>query len=277
MYAARMASDPRTETAPSRPAGTGATRFRRVDVHYEPVLWPDSAVRFGLIALDSDHVSERELRYMLPADASELFVTRVRHGGKCDLQHLAAMSDELARAASLLLPGTGVDVIAYGCTSGTVAIGIDTVQRAIDSACPGTPVTTPITAARTALEALGARRIVMLTPYIDEVNEMLAEHLAREGVDVLTLASFGLHTDIEITSVPQDALAQAAARLDLTGAEALFICCTALRTARVIEPIERSLGLPVISSNQAMVWDMLRLAGYRDPVHGFGRLLEMPR
>lgn len=272
-----MATDSRTEPSHSQPAGSGSTRLRKVQVRYEPVLWPDTAVRFGLIALDSDHVSERELRYMLPADASELFVTRVRHGGQCDLQHLAAMSDELARAASLLLPGTGVDVIAYGCTSGTVAIGIDTVRRAIDSAWPGTPVTTPITAARSALEALGAERIVMLTPYIDEVNRMLADHLADEGVEVLTLASFGLHTDIEISSVPQSALAEAAGQLDLDGAAALFICCTALRTARVIEPIERELGLPVISSNQAMVWDMLRLAGYRDPVAGFGRLLEIPR
>ena len=272
-----MTSESRIQPAPSQPPGSGSTRFRRVQVGYEPVLWPDSAVRFGLIALDSDHVSERELRYMLPADASELFVTRVRHGGQCDLQHLAAMSDELARAASLLLPGTGVDVIAYGCTSGTVAIGIDTVRRAIESAWPGTPVTTPITAARSALDALGATRIVMLTPYIDEVNRLLADHLASEGVDVLTLDSFGLHTDIEITSVPGEALVAAARELDLDGAEALFICCTALRTAKVLEPIERELGIPVISSNQAMTWDMLRLAGYRDPVPGFGRLLELPR
>lgn len=255
-------------------SSTIATPFRHIEPDYDPVLWPDSVARFGLIALDSDHCSERELRRMLPPDAGELFVTRVRHGGQCDLQHLAAMSDELARAASLLLPGTELHAIAYGCTSGTVAIGVDTVRRAIDSVRPGTPVTTPMTAACAAFVATGATRIAMLTPYIDEVNELLVGYLESQGVAVTTLASFNLHTDVEITSVPGSALVAAARELDRTGADALFICCTALRTAAIIEPLEKELNLPVITSNQAMTWDMLRLAGYKEPVTGYGRLFE---
>jgi maleate isomerase len=114
----------------------------------------------------------------------------------------------------------------------------------------------------------------MLTPYIDEVNELLVGYLESQGVAVTTLASFNLHTDVEITSVPGSALVAAARELDRTGAGALFICCTALRTAAIIEPLEKELNLPVITSNQAMTWDMLRLAGYDKPVTGFGGLLE---
>jgi len=252
------------------------TRFENVRVGYEPVLWPDSSARFGLIALDSDHASEREIRLMLPPGCDELFVTRVRHGGQCDLKHLAAMSDELARSASLLLPGTPLDAIAYGCTSGTVVIGFDRVRAAIQDARPGTPVTTPITAARDALRALGADRIAMLTPYIDEVNRLIVDHLASEGVYVTTLHTFGVNTDTEITSIPTTAIAAAAREVDLGGAQALFICCTGLRVAAIIAELEHNLGLPVVTSNQAMAWEMLRSSGCDRPVHGMGRLLEQP-
>ena len=258
-------------------AATGTTRFEPVAVPYEPVLWPDTVSRFGLITLDTDHATEREVLTMLPPDASELFVTRVRHGGQCDLHHLAAMGDELARAASLLLPGTGVDAIAYACTSGTVAIGIDKVRRAIQSAWPETPVTTPITAARSALDSLGVNRIAMLTPYIDEVNRMLVDHLTGTGITVTVLGSFGVNTDIEISSIPREALVEAAQQLDLDGAQALFISCTGLRTAAIIDSIEQRIGVPVVTSNQVMVWDLLRMSGYQDPVAGFGRLLDRPR
>lgn len=250
------------------------TRFEPVTVDYEPLLWPDSQARFGLIALDSDMASEREIRRMLPPGWDELFVTRVRHGGQCDLQHLAAMGDELARTASLLLPGTPLDAIAYGCTSGTVAIGFDKVEAAIQSSRPGTAVTTPISAARDALRALGARHIVMLTPYIDEVNRLLVDHLATEGVQVSTLTTFGVHTDTEISSIPATAIAEAARRMDREGAQALFICCTGLRVAGIIGDLERELGIPVVTSNQAMVWEMLRRGGCDRAVPGMGRLLE---
>lgn len=260
----------------SETVDSGETRFESVGIAYEPLLWPDSRARFGLIALDSDHASEREIRRMLPEGCDELFVTKVRHGGQCDLQHLAAMSDELARSASLLLPGTPLDAIAYGCTSGTAAIGIDRVRRAIQSARPDTPVTTPISAARDAFRALGVDRIAMLTPYIDEVNRMLVDHLAEEGVHVTTLAAFGLHNDTEISAVPAETIAAAARELRLDDAQALFICCTGLRVAGVIGALERELGVPVVTSNQAMAWEMLRLGGCDRTVPGMGRLLEEP-
>lgn len=263
-----------TETAHSDVVSE--TRFESAAVDYEPVLWPDSNARFGLMALDSDLASEREIRRMLPPGYEELFVTRVRHGGKCDLQHLAAMGDELARTSSLLLPGTALDAIAYSCTSGTVAIGFDKVEAAIQSAHPEAAVTTPISAARDALRALNARRIVMLTPYIEEVNRLVVDHLASEGVHVSTLTTFGVHTDTEISSIPPTAVAEAARRMDRQDAEALFICCTGLRVAGIIGDLERELGIPVVTSNQAMVWEMLRRSGCDVTVPGMGRLLEHP-
>lgn len=251
------------------------TRFERVSIDWQPE--PLTArLRFGLVALATDHVSESELHRMLPADDVDLFATRIRHDGHCDVASLRAMGDELAASCELLLPGTPLDAIAYGCTSGTVAIGFDRVAATIRSQRPGVAVTTPITGAEAAFRALGVQRIAVLTPYVDEVNELVADYLEGNGFVVSMLASFGLDTDIQMSTVPPEAIERAVLDLDLAGAEAVFICCTALRSVSTIAPLERRLGLPVISSNQAMLWEMLRASGYGQAVPGHGRLLADP-
>lgn len=248
------------------------TRFERVRIDWEPE--PVAArLRFGLVALATDHVSESELHRMLPADDVDLFATRIRHDGQCDVESLRAMGDELAASCELLLPGTPLDAVAYGCTSGTVAIGFERVAATIRSQRPGVAVTTPITAAEAAFRALDVQRIAVLTPYVDEVNELIADYLETNGFVVSTLASFGLDTDIQMSTVPPEAIERAALGLDVAGAEAVFICCTALRSVSTIAPLEQRLGLPVISSNQAMLWEMLRASGYSRAVPGYGRLL----
>ncbi len=248
------------------------TRSRRVTIDWQPE--PIAArLRFGLVALATDHVSESELHRMLPADDVDLFASRIRHDGQCDVASLRAMGNELAASCELLLPGTPLDAIAYGCTSGTVAIGFERVAATIRSQRPGVAVTTPITGAEAAFRALGVQRIAVLTPYVDEVNEMVADYLEGNGFSVSTLASFGLDTDIQMSTVPPEAIERAVLDLDPAGAEAVFICCTALRSVSTIAPLEQRLGLPVISSNQAMLWEMLRASGYARPVPGYGRLL----
>ena len=247
-------------------------RFGRVTIDWEPE--PVAArLRFGLVALATDHVSESELHRMLPPDDVDLFATRTRHDGQCDVGSLRAMADGLAASCELLLPGTPLDAIAYGCTSGTVAIGFDRVAATIRSQRPGVAVTTPISGAEAAFRTLGVQRIAMLTPYVDEVNELVADYLEGNGVSVTTLRSFGLDTDIQMSTVPPEAIERAALDLDTRGAEAVFICCTALRSVSTIAPLEQRLGLPVITSNQAMLWEMLRASGYSRPVPGYGRLL----
>ena len=246
-------------------------RFEDVQVTWEPR--PDP-LRFGLIALSTDHASESELRRILPGDEAELFTTRIRYSGHCEPEALRAMGDELAAAAALLLPGTTLDAIAYGCTSGTVAIGIDRVCAAIRSERPGVTVITPMTAAIDAFAALDAGRIAVLTPYTHDVNDMIAGYLDTHGHTVTRLAGFGLDDDAQMWAIPDAAIEAAAADLDLTGADALFISCTALRAVGTIERLEQRLGVPVVTSNQAMAWNMLRSAGYGRAQPGYGRLLR---
>jgi len=194
----------------------------------------------------------------------------------CSGADLRAMAGDVTRAARGILPGNRLDALVFGCTSGTVAIGSDEVTRLLRVARPGIPCTNPIDAALAAFAALGARRISVLTPYTVPVNQAIAAHLAAAGVEVLSITGFDLEGDDEMTAVPPAATAAAAAECCHPAADLLFVSCTALRVAEVLDQIEDRLGRPVVASNQALLWHALRLIGNEDAIAGFGRLLTLP-
>jgi len=230
--------------------------------------------RIGLLALATDFNSETDLRRILP-DGVDLFTNRVLNANPLTIENLRAMSGDITRAAGGILPGLGVDVMIYGCTSGTAAIGEAELQRLIGSAQPGVPCTNPIAAASAALRAFKAEKISILTPYSDEINASIAESIQAQGFQILNIDGFGLEDDIEMTGLPLAALTEAALQVCDASADALFISCTAIRAASIVDTLEQKLGKPVITSNQALVWHCLRLMKNFSPVKGFGRLFEL--
>jgi maleate isomerase len=231
--------------------------------------------RIGVVVPATDQVSEVAFAEMLRGHPVSMVVSRVAFENPVVMSTLSRMVDDLTRATALLLPGGRIDVVAFSCTSGTVAAGVDRVARAIDAAKPGIPFTTPITAAVAAFRHLGARRIAVLTPYVDEVNEAIRGFLVAAGLDVVDFGSFHLRTEEEIASVPPDAIVSAGRSITGPGAEALFISCTGLQGHAAIAPLEAATGRPVVTSNQAQVWEALSLIGDARPVHGYGRLLAI--
>ncbi|MDF1777588.1 MAG: aspartate/glutamate racemase family protein [Rhizobiaceae bacterium] len=229
--------------------------------------------RIGLVALATDYNSETDLRRILPPGV-DLFTNRVLNANPLTIENLRAMAGDITRAAGGLLPGHGVDVVIYGCTSGTAAIGSKEVERLVQIAQPGVPCTNPIVAASEALRAFEATRISVLTPYTDTVNEALANSFTAEGFDILNIEGFGLDDDIDMTGLPLAAIADAAQQICDPQADALFISCTALRSALIAEELEQILGLPVVTSNQALVWHCLQLMENDSLVQGFGQLFE---
>lgn len=227
----------------------------------------------GLIALATDQTVERDFRNILPTEVA-FFVSRVANINPCTVENLRTMAPQLTSATSLILPGADVDVVAYCCTSGTVAIGYDNVVEAIQAARPGIPCTTPITAALAAFEKLGLKRFAVLTPYIDQVNQPMRRFLEENGVAVVSVNSFNLEDDVIMGRIPTEAIYDAAREIDRPDVDGIFISCTAVRAVDVIERLEQALGKPVLSSNQVLAWQALRLAGYNDPISGFGRLLQ---
>ncbi len=243
-----------------------------VDVSYFPdPVGP--AGRIGLITLATDFNSEDDLRGILPADI-RLFTTRIENANPVTVENLKSMAADLPRAAKTLLPGYGVDVAIFGCTSGTAVTGSDKIGELINQGMPGAKVTNPLLASEMALHAVGAQKIAILTPYIADVTQSVADEFRARGFDVTRIMGFGLDTDLDMTSLPPTALLEGALKVDTSDADAVFISCTAVRSAEIIAEAERQLGKPVITSNQALVWHALQLMNYAKPVTGFGTLFD---
>lgn len=229
--------------------------------------------RIGLIELATGETAERDFHAMLPAEAM-FHTARVLNENPVTLENLRAHRSRLALASEQLLPGVALDVICYDCTSGTVANGYEAIAAEIHRARPGVPVVTPITAALAAFETLGVKRVSVLTPYMADVSSAMAEYLQDHGVTVVNLASFLIESDIDMARLTPASIRRAAIETCAPDADALFISCTALRAVEVLDEIEAALEKPVISSIQAEFWQSIRVAGYEEPIDGFGSLLR---
>lgn len=229
--------------------------------------------RIGIVALATDVCLEQDIRRMLPTSI-EVFTNRVHNVNPMTRDNLALMVNDISRAAADILPGLGVDVVIFGCTSGTAIIGYERVRTLLRESNPTAEVTTPLTAAAAALRALGATKVSVLTPYDRQINEGLIEAIEPYGVDVLSLAGLGFENDLDVTGVSPADIVRLGVRHCDPDADALFISCTAFRASLAIEELEQKLGKPVISSNQTLAWHSMALLGYRGRVAGFGQLFE---
>ena len=230
----------------------------------------------GLIVLATDHTIEHEFRQMLGIDGVAVYHSRIRNAPEINPATLAEMEQGIAAAAGVILPGTSLDVVAYACTSGSVVIGEEAVFARIREARPGIACTTPITAAIAGLKQLGARRIALLTPYVEAVNRMLRDFIEAQDVAVPVMGSFNHENDNEVARIAMSSIREAVLELGREpGVDAVFVSCTSLRVAAIVEAVEAELGKPVTSSNHALAWHCLRLAGYAEPVPGLGRLFRV--
>ena len=141
---------------------------------------------------------------------------------------------------------------------------------------PGVPVRNPVDSALDALAALKCKRVALLTPYIDEVNESLEEYFIGRGLELTNMAAFGQPGDPQINRIDPECIVEAALETGAGDCDGLFISCTGLCTSGIVHHIEDELGKPVVTSNQALAWAALRAAGVDDAVEGFGQLFKLP-
>ncbi|WP_306130799.1 arylmalonate decarboxylase [Roseovarius sp. MMSF_3350] len=229
--------------------------------------------RVGFVLIPNEQTTEHEMIRHLPPGVGAFFA-RASMPREISTDSLAQVRETLATAAARILPDDGLDVISFACTSGTVAVGEAETCAELARGAPGAHATSLAGSVRKALGALGLRRIVLGSPYTSDLNDTVARFLARSGIEVLATHGMGLHYDTEMIRVAPDYIFDFACAIDRREADAVLISCGALRSIEVVDRLEQRLGKPVICSNQAMLWDVLRLAGIEDRLTGLGQLLR---
>jgi maleate isomerase len=230
--------------------------------------------KLGFVVLAMEQTVEDDVFRLAPEGVGVHF-SRVPMSDTANVMTLKAMEPGIEEAARLILPHDRLDVVNYTCNCGTMVIGEERVLAALKRARPEAQPTTVMTSVARGLQAVGARRIVVATPYLDEVNAHVLAFLRGHGFEVLDLQGLNLASNKDIDCVAPDFLLEFAASLDRSDAEAVFLCCGALRALDIVGALEERIGKPAIVSNQAMMWDCLRRAGIADAIPGYGRLLQM--
>lgn len=230
----------------------------------------------GLVVLATDHTIEYEWRRMLALEGVAFYESRVANSAEITAATLGQMDGRIRAGVELIRPGEHLDVVAFGCTSASMVLGEERVFERIHEARPDVACTTPITAARVALDTLGARGVALLTPYERPINEAMARYLRERGVDVVRIGSFEHRDDNEVARIDRASIEHAVFELASDPAvDAVFVSCTSLRLADAIAGFEARLDKPVLSSNHALAWHALRLAGVTDSLPQFGRLFTV--
>ena len=240
----------------------------------EPKYTNKSNPRIGLIALATDFRIEKDFISIIKDLDLDFFVNRIHCYFPLTSENLIKMSSTVTEISEDILPNEKLDCVVYGCTSGTIAAGYETIKKKINLAKPEAKVTTPSTAAVNALRKMKINNIAIFTPYSKPLNDEVIDYFESENFKITSNAYFDISNDLDIGKVDENYLYETLLNMDLGNADALFISCTALPALPIIEKLEKKLNKIVLSSNQVLIWDTLQSIGKKDSIDGFGKLFK---
>ncbi|MEO1703686.1 MAG: ectoine utilization protein EutA [Pseudomonadota bacterium] len=232
------------------------------------------AKRIGLVVLSTDHTTEVDFSRMLKGQDVGVYVNRIAFENPTTHESLLCTGPRLSAAAAEILPDETLDVLVYSCTAASAVLGNDTVAEHMNNAKPDVPCVTPSSAAFDAFDALGVKKVSVLTPYTQDVTDSLAAYFSQRSASVVSATCFGLTDDREMARISRESIVEGGVAACASDADALFVSCTALRAAVCVEELEDRLGKPVVTSNQAMVWRCMRHLGMTSSLPGGGKLFE---
>ncbi len=235
--------------------------------------------RIGVLVPFTNTNLEADLALLRPSGVSLHFA---RMGGYD--QHAIPDSGQMAGlgAADLdeplrLLLGCRPDVILYGCTSATLTHGPD-FDRTLAARIADRSGALTVTAAGAlvhALVTLNVTRIAFASPYTRDINGQAIAFLAKSGFNTISQAEVvGTLDNVGQGEMSPDDVFDLGRRADSPQAEALVLSCTDMRSVEAVGRLENGLDKPVVTSNQAMLFQALQMLGISDPVVGYGRLLD---
>lgn len=234
--------------------------------------------RIGLMIPSTVTTIDSEF-YRLVPDGVSVHTTRMFHI-KSTPEGLASLYESVERAAKELATAK-VDVIAFGCTSGGLLKGEEwekELRNKIEK-ISGISAVTTIGSVMEALRTLKINKVIVATPYIQEVNNLEKTFLEKKRFEVLDIRGLGIIESEEIGQQPPWASYKLAKDIfsEHPKAEGIFISCTNFRTIEIIEKLEKDAQIPVVTAVQATLWSCLRKIRCNEPTLGYGKLLETGR
>lgn len=224
-------------------------------------------VRIGLLVPSSNTVMEVDFHRRLPADRFTV------HTGRMYLEETtpeaeSEMLDGHVLPAARDLGTARPDLVVFGCTSAGALRGNEAdrelcEQIAVES---GSEVVSTIRSVREALERRGARRIGIVTPYVEALNERIRASIEADGIEVAAIRGLGITENFAIARVePAEIVAFAVGTLGGMDIDVAFVSCTNLRAVEAMGKIERALGAPAVTSNHAVLEALLVRSGLSWP------------
>lgn len=237
----------------------------------ESAMGGNRTFRIGLLLPSSNTTMEPDFYRMAPGWVT-IHTARMRLD-EVTPEGLVRMADD-AEIAAELLATADVDVIVYGCTTGSLVGGVeweeDLVRRTGERT--GIPTISTSRAVVDALQALGGGRVGVATPYTEVLNRLEAEFLEAHGLEVASIRGLGLLHNLDIGRTVGEVVEGLACEA-AEGADVIFISCTNLPAVGLIDKLEAKLSRPVVTSNQASLWAALRDSGVKG-IPGYGELLR---
>ena len=234
--------------------------------------------RIGVMVPSTNTTLEADFQLIAPPTVTihgqRLWLTNEANGDAA----YERMNGEIESGARYLATAR-VDVVAYGCTTGSFyrGSGWDQEMLAILRGAAGVPAVATSPAVVEALRTFGVRRLSVVTPYPEWNNRRLRPYFEGMGFEVLTVDGEPIAAasgNQGINDQEPESVAEFATRMCRPQADALLCSCTAWRALEAVDPIEQKLGKPVVTSNQATIWAAFRAIGVDPRIRGYGRLLE---
>ena len=231
-------------------------------------------IHLGFLILSTDQVIEEDLSQMLPPGV-QIHLNSIPFPDefsdeilKLDKSMLLTCVDGLLSDPSL----DSLDGLCFCCTSGAVLIGTEKIRQILSG--KARVVTDTASACVRALEEVGASSVAVFSPYTDDINVHMQEFLSKEGQNIVSIHGMNLSRDKDIANVSPEEIIDFISGSDLSNADTIFVSCTGFRVLSVISKLEGLFEKPVVASNQATMWESLRLNGIKQRRPEFGRLFS---
>ncbi len=233
------------------------------------------AVRLGVIVPSVNIVVEGWYPRVVPDSVSVHFARMLIADGSSP-EKIIAMDREDGMRAIAQIASCRPHAIAYGCTASSIVQGhaFDERLRGEIRHIAGVPATTATDSIFAACRALGLKRVTAISPYTEAVDAAERRFFAEGGIETVAGAYLGIADGFRLSEPEPDVILDLALRTWDPQSDGMIAPCLNFRSHPIVEAVEARIGKPIVTSTQAVLWHLLRLAGVETPIPGFGRLLR---